>query len=103
MSANAKKDVDADVLTSFNIKVCSKDGRLLSEYTLTPHEHNVVTLSAAERRAQENLLDNYGESLIVIVSEETLTKLRQSQVLVTPMSPAASEATYDQTIKRSAA
>jgi hypothetical protein len=81
MSVNAKKDTDAgaDVLTSFNVKVCSKDGRLLSEYTLTPHQHDVLTLSAAERRAHDNLLDNYGEPLIVIVSEETLTKLRQVQ------------------------
>ena len=81
MGANATKDTDdgADVLTSFNVKVCSKDGRLLSEYTLTPHQHNVVTLSAAERRAYDNLLDNYGEPLILIVGEETLTKLRQVQ------------------------
>ena len=105
MSGNAKKDADAGVETptTFNIQVCSKDGRILSEYTLTRHQHDVATLGAAERRAKESLLDNYGEALVIIVSEETLTKLRQTQQLVTPMSPTANEATHNRPIKCSTA
>ena len=105
MSGNAKKDADAGVETptTFNIRICSKDGRMLSEYTLTRHQHDVATLGAAERRAVENLLDNYGEALVIIVSEETLTKLRQTQQLVTPTSPAANDATHNRPIKCSTA
>jgi hypothetical protein len=91
MSGNAKRDTDAGMETSttFNIQVCSKDGQLLSEYTLNRHQHDVTTLGAAEQRAEENLLENYGEALVVIVSEETLTKLRQTQRIVTPIANAA--------------
>ncbi|MEE9157853.1 MAG: hypothetical protein V3U60_05650 [Gammaproteobacteria bacterium] len=90
MSANARKEADAgaEILTTFNIQVCSKDGRLLSEYTLTRHDDDVSTLKAAERCACKNLFDHHGESLLVVVTEETLPGLRQSQRLVTPISPA---------------
>ena len=95
MIVNEKKDAAAGVEkpTSFNVQICSKDGRILSEYTLTRHQHNVSTLAAAESRAEENLLDYYGEALLVIVSEETLTKMRQTQRLVTPLNPATREST----------
>lgn len=95
MRVNEKKDADTGMEspTTFNVQVCSKDGRILSEYTLTRHQHNVSTLAAAERRAEENLLDYYGEALLVIVSEETLTKMRQTQRLVTPLGPARREST----------
>ncbi len=48
MSTNAKRDADAgaDTLTPLDIQVCSKDGRLLSEHTLTRHGHVVGTLVA---------------------------------------------------------
>ena len=90
MSANARKKADAgaEILTSFNIQLCSKDGRLLREYTLTRHDDDVSTLKDAERFACKNLSDFRGESLVVVVSQETLTKLRQTQRLVTPISPA---------------
>jgi hypothetical protein len=93
MIVNEKKDAAAGVKipTIFNVQVFSKDGRILSEYTLTRHQHNVSTLAAAESHAEENLLDNYGEALLVIVSEETLTKMRQTQRLVTPLNPATQE------------
>ena len=83
MGAKSKKRTKAEEQTTFNIQVCSKDGRLLSEYTLTQQEHDVRTIDAAERCACENL-SNYHDSdnndrLVVVVSEETLTKLRQVQ------------------------
>jgi hypothetical protein len=84
MGTKAKKRTNAEVQTTFNIQVCSKDGRLLSEYTLTQQEHDVSTIDAAERCACENLSDyhnsdNNNDRLVVVVSEETLTKLRQVQ------------------------
>ena len=79
MSANAKKDANAgeELQTTFDVQVCSKDGRLLSEYTLTRRDDNVSTLSAAETCACRNVSDYHEESLVVVVSERTLTKLRQ--------------------------
>ncbi len=90
MSVNEKNDANTSVETptTFNVQVFSKDGRMLSEYTLTRHQHNVSTLAAAESRAEENIFDNYGEELLVIVTEETLTKMRQTQRLVTPLNSA---------------
>ena len=81
MSTDAKrKDHDGvDIEAMFNIQVCSNDGRMLSEYTLTRGEHDIHTLNAAESCACENLSDYQGEPLVVVVSEETLTKLRQVQ------------------------
>ncbi len=82
MGAKAKKRTARKAQSTFNIQVCSKDGRLLSEYTLTQHDHDVSTIGAAERCACENLANyqsNHDEQLVVVVSEETLTKLRQVQ------------------------
>ena len=68
----------------FTVQVCSNDGRLLSEYLLTKKEHNVTTLAAAEQQALTNLSDSCDEQLVIVVSEETLTKLRQVQFKVIP-------------------
>ncbi len=82
MSAKAKKyaDAGAEIRTTFNVQVCSQEGRLLREYTLTRHDDDVSTLNAAARCACKNLSDYHGEPLVVVVSEETLTKLRQLQI-----------------------
>ena len=82
MGAKATKRTDSEAQSTFNIQVCSKDGRLLSEYTLTQQENDVRTLGAAERCACENLVNYQGnrdDQLVVVISEETLTKLRQVQ------------------------
>lgn len=83
MSANAKRNANAGKgkgkQTTFDIQVCSKDGRLISEYMLTRRDDGVSTLSAAESCACKNLSDYHDDSLIVVVSEETLTKLHQVQ------------------------
>lgn len=81
MSAKPKKaaHAGAENLTTFDVQVCSSDGRLLSEYSLTRHDHDVSTLVAAESCACGNLPGNREESVVVIVSELTLTKLRQVQ------------------------
>ena len=82
-------DTDGETETTFVVQVCSKDGRMINEYTLTRQQHGVATLDAAEQRAKEQLLNNSGEALIIIVSEERLTKLCQSQRLVAPKIRAA--------------
>ena len=81
MSANTKKDTNAGakILSTFNIQEFSEDGRMLHEYTLSRNDHDVCTISAAERFACENLACLDGEPRVVVVSEETLTKLRQVQ------------------------
>ncbi len=63
-------------------QVCFTDGRPLSECTLTRQDHDVETLSAAKLCVREDLSDYQGERLIVVVSEDTLTKLRQVQLRV---------------------
>jgi hypothetical protein len=81
MSTNAKRDTDTSsgMLSKFDVQVCSKDGRLLREYTLNRRDDGVCTLSDAESCACKNLSDDHGDPLIVIVSEETLLKMRQVQ------------------------
>lgn len=81
MSANTKKDTNGGtkILSTFNIQEYSEDGRMLHEYTLSRNDNDVCTISAAERFACENLAGHVGEPRVVVVSEETLTKLRQVQ------------------------
>jgi hypothetical protein len=81
MNAIAKKNANAgeDGQFTFDVQVCSKDGRLISEYTLTRRDNNVSTIRAAESCACKNLSDYHEQSLVVVVSETTLTKLRQVQ------------------------
>ncbi len=84
MSDNAEKNtnVGSGMQTIFDIQVCSADGQLLRQYTLTRQDNNVATLGAAEQRARMNLSDYHGDPLVIIVSMETLTKLRQVQIKV---------------------
>ena len=91
MSDNAEKNtnVGSGMQTIFDIQVCSADGQLLSQYTLTRQDNNVATLGAAEQRARMNLSDYHGDPLVIIVSMETLTKLRQVQIKVGPNEPRA--------------
>ena len=83
MSSNAKRNADTDSgtgeLAKFNVQVCTSDGRLLREYTLNRRDDGVCTLSDAESCACKNLSDDHGEPLVVVVSEETLLKMRQVQ------------------------
>ncbi len=89
MTADAEKktSVDSSMQTIFDIQVCSADGQLLRQYTLTRQDNNVATLGAAEQRARMNLSEYHGDPLVIIVSMETLTKLRQVQIKVAPDEP----------------
>ena len=79
MSTKAKRDTDTGMPTTFDVQVCSKDGRLLREYTLNGHDDGVRTLSDAESCACRNLSDDPSDPIVVVVSEETLLKMRQVQ------------------------
>lgn len=76
-----------DSPTEFTVQVCAGDGRLISEYSLTWEEHQVRTLAAAERCALTELSNYRGEPVVVVVSEQTLTKLRQVHVNLVPNEP----------------
>ena len=79
MSTSTKRDTDTAMLTKFDVQVCSQDGRLLREYTLNRRDDGVCTLGDAESCACKNLSDAHGDPLVVVVSEETLLKMRQVQ------------------------
>jgi len=81
-SFNNESSNSIELPASFTVQVCSYDGRLLSEYMLTKKEHDVTTLAAAEQQALTNLCDSCDQQLVIVVSEETLTKLRQVQLKV---------------------
>ena len=89
--ATVKNDVDdgMEELTTFTIHVCSNDGRLLNEYTLSRQGDNVATLDAAESHVRDGLSDYKGEPLVIFVSQETLTKFRQLQIKVVARRPDA--------------
>ena len=91
MDAIVKNDVDdgMEELTKLTIHVCSNDGRLLDEYTLSRQGDNVATLDAAESHVRDGLSDYIGEPLVIFVSQETLTKFRQLQIKVVARRPDA--------------
>ena len=84
MVAAMRKEIheSVDDVPSFDIQVCSNDGRLLNEYTLTRKVDNVATLIAAEDHVRDGFSDYQGEPLVIIVSQETLTRFRQLQIKV---------------------
>ena len=81
MRTDAKKKVNdaVDNESMFNIQVCSNDGRMLNEYTLTPNDNDVSTLNAAESCACESLSDYRGDPLVVVVSEDRPDRFQQVQ------------------------
>lgn len=68
----------------FTVQICSTDGRLLSEYRLTKRKDNVGTLAAAKEQALTDLTSNNDEQLVIVVSEETVGRLKQVQLQVMP-------------------
>jgi len=67
---------------AFNVQLYSDNGQLLSEYTLDPVKDKITTLRAAEECARSGMVANDLGSTIIIVSQETLTKIRQVQTTV---------------------
>ncbi len=95
MLMNAKTKMaaklDEELPISFDIQVCSNDGRIRSEYTLTRKDDQVTTLKSAEHHVRVGLSGYKGEEpLVVFISQETLTKFRQVQIKVVAKEPCSS-------------
>jgi len=67
MRMNAKTKMaaklDEELSISFDIQVCSNDGRILREYTLTRKDDQVTTLKSAEHHVRVGLSGYKGELL----------------------------------------
>ena len=89
MNAKAKMaaKLDEEVPISFDIQVCSNDGCVLREYTLTRKDDQVTTLKSAEHHVRVGLSHYKGEPLVIFISQETLTKFRQVQIKVVAKEP----------------
>lgn len=74
-------------VSSFNVQVCSYDGRLLDEYTLDHQADNVETLAAAENHIRDGLSDYKGDPLLIFVSQNSSTDFHQLQIKVTNAQP----------------
>ncbi|WP_339910899.1 hypothetical protein [Symmachiella dynata] len=77
ISPKAKSNSNKGSPKTFTVQLCSKDGRLLNEYSLTCTEHSVTNLAAAEQNVLETLCDYQGEPLVIVVSEDTGDGLQQ--------------------------
>ena len=97
MSTDAKRNADANADTSFDIQVCTDDGRLLNEFTLTGKDDKVTTLKSAEDHVRLGFSNYKGEPLVICLSEETLTKFRQVQIKVAAKEPNTHQATRNDT------
>ena len=63
----------------FEIQICTIEGRLLSEYTLSRRKNRVASFSAAERHVRKRLANQDGAPLIIVISEDTIDEFRQTQ------------------------
>ena len=97
VGTDVKDDVDADsdVLIPFSIQVYSRDGSCLSRFMLTLYDDDGCSLSAAERQARVNLSDNHGEPLVIVVTEDPSTTLRNLQLRMIAPNPTAHEVICD--------
>lgn len=76
------KDRACEDSGTFSVQLYRDDGQLLREYTLDPVKDRISTLRAAEESARSDMVANNLGSTIIIVSQETLTKIRQVQIAV---------------------
>ena len=67
---------------TFSVQLYSDDGQLIGECALDPVKDNISALYAAEKSTCSDMVANDLGSTIIIVSQETLTKLRQVQITV---------------------
>ena len=79
MLKGKQRNAHRKLAAEFSIQVCTTEGRLLSEYTLTRRKNQVASLSAAERYVRKRLANQDGEPLIIVISEETTNEFRQTQ------------------------
>lgn len=74
-----QRNVHRKLAAEFSIQVCTTEGRLLSEYTLTRRKNRVASMSAAERYVRKRLVNQGGAPLIIVISEDTANEFRQTQ------------------------
>ncbi len=65
---------------TFNIQVYKDDGTLINEYELDPEKDGVSSMQVAKIRALKNLSDSGEGRVVIVVSGETMHKLRQVQI-----------------------
>lgn len=73
---------DTSTTSTFNVQVYTHEGRFLSEYEMDSENDNVHTISEAKESAQIRIGRTSFESVVLVISEQTLTKMRQIQTTV---------------------
>ena len=63
----------------FSIQICTTEGRLLSEYTLSGRKNRAASMNAAERYVRRRLANQGGAPLIIVISGDTTDEFRQTQ------------------------
>lgn len=79
MLKNKQGSANRNVAAEFKIQICTTEGRLISEYTLSRRRNRVASLSAAERYVRKRLAIQDGAPLIIVISEDTVDEFRQTQ------------------------
>ena len=79
MLKGKQRNANRKLAAEFSIQICTTEGRLLSEYTLSRRKNRVASLSAAERYVRKRLAIQDGAPLIVVISEDTTNEFRQTQ------------------------
>ena len=74
-----QREANRKLAAEFSIQICTTEGKLLSEYTLSRRKNRVATLSAAERYVRKRLANQDGAPLIIVISEDTKNEFRQTQ------------------------
>ena len=74
-----QRNANHKLAAEFSIQICTTEGRLLSEYTLSGRKNRVASVSAAERYVRKRLANQDGAPLIIVISEDTKNEFRQTQ------------------------
>jgi hypothetical protein len=74
-----QRNANRELAAEFSIQICTTEGRLLSEYSLSRRKNQVASLSAAERYVRKRLANQGGAPLIIMISEDTIDEFRQTQ------------------------
>ena len=74
-----QRNANRRLAAEFSIQICTTEGRLLSEYTLSGRKNRAASMNAAERYVRRRLANQDGAPLIVVISEDTTDEFRQTQ------------------------
>jgi hypothetical protein len=79
MLKSKQRNANRELAAEFSIQICTTEGRLLSEYTLSRRKNRVASLSAAERYVRKRLGNQGSAPLIIVITEDTINEFRQTQ------------------------